>query len=663
MSARVARDPQQIQRPTTSYWQKTFLLFIVLAGLLAYWNSFEGVFLLDDDHAIVNNPAIRSLWPPWAYLSLTRPLVYLTLAVNYAWSGLEVWSYHLVNIAIHLLAGLTLFGLLRRTFLTERLKDRFGSHAAGLAFASSLLWIVHPLQTQSVTYVIQRAESLMGLLYLFTLYSVSRSTTSKAWQWIAVFACALGMATKEVMVTAPLLSLLYDRILLSSSFRELFKKRLLLYLGLLATWGILGATYLHQSPSEVARAVGFHRISSLDYVLTQPGVILHYLKLSFWPNPLCLDYLWPVAKSPHEMLPGLLAISGLVVVTLTAFRQRPELGFLGAWFFLILSLTSSFLPIRDVAVEHRMYLPLVSVIVLIVTGTYAGLHRLQIYGYKQSLVSCGMVLIAAIILGTLTISRNEDYKSEVGIWRDTVAKRPQNFRAHYNLGEALGKRGKINEAIQHYRDALHINPNYIDALSNLGAALASQGKLAEAMSHYLKALRVDPDYAPAHNNLGVALAQQGKFLEAVSHFDEALRINPFDADAHNNLGNVLAEQGKLDEATHHYEETLRINPSFVNAHNNLGVALTRQKKTEQAIPHFKKAISLDPDSPQVPNIYFNLADAFATQGDEEEAAKYYSRALQLKPDYEKARQKLETLSERSQATTMTEPLATPTGNQ
>jgi len=270
--------------------------------------------------------------------------VYLTLAVNYALGGLEVWGYHAVNLLIHLLAALTLYGLLRRTFLSDRLKERYGDVSESLAFATSLLWLLHPLQSQSVTYLIQRAESLMGLFYLLTLYAVSRSNTSKAWPRIAILTCALGMATKEVMVTAPILCLLYDRIFLASSFKEIFQKRLHLYLGLGASWGILAGTYLDQVASDIARAVGFHKITPLDYALTQPGVILHYLKLSFWPHPLCLDYLWPIAKSSQAIFPPLLAIGVLVVATLTALRRRPEVGFLGVAFFLILAPTSSVMP-------------------------------------------------------------------------------------------------------------------------------------------------------------------------------------------------------------------------------------------------------------------------------------------------------------------------------
>jgi hypothetical protein len=196
-------------------------LLLVIVGSVAYATSFKGAFLFDDGVNIIENPNVRSLWPLTGAMSApstsgltTRPIVCLSLALNYALCGYAVWGYHAFNLAVHLLAGLTLYGIVRRSLLSERLQARFGEHAEVLAWAAATIWTVHPLQTESVTYIIQRCESMMGLFYLLTLYTVIRAIQSRrvvAWSVAAVLCCALGMATKEVMVTAPVVVLLYDR--------------------------------------------------------------------------------------------------------------------------------------------------------------------------------------------------------------------------------------------------------------------------------------------------------------------------------------------------------------------------------------------------------------------------------------------------------------------
>src|SRR3989338_2627471 len=190
--SRPAAPPSAPPRPLR--WQGLlFPLLIVVAGLAAYHNSFSGVFTLDDASGIIHNVRIRHLWPPSYLTHTTRPLADLTFALNYALGGLNPISYHLVNLAIHLAAALVLYGLIRRTCLTERLRARWGTTASTLAVAVALLWVVHPLTTQAVTYIVQRAEALMALGYLGTLYSVVRATQSPhpgRWHLFAVLACA-----------------------------------------------------------------------------------------------------------------------------------------------------------------------------------------------------------------------------------------------------------------------------------------------------------------------------------------------------------------------------------------------------------------------------------------------------------------------------------------
>ena len=314
MSQRPIADSDRLVSPRQVAWTALACATILAAGIAAWSNSFNGPFIFDDLSAIQNNPTIRHFpgWmnflPPPATAISRRPVVNLTLAVNYAISDLDVRGFHAGNLLIHLLAALLLFGIVRRTLLAPSLRERFGRAASSLAMAVALIWAVHPLLTESVTYLTQRTECLMGLFFLLTLYAAIRGASSvHPWRWYAaaVAACALGMASKEVMAIAPIVVLLYDRCFLSGSFREALRSRWPLYLGLAATWAILCALLIAY-PWGAATGAGFGLAEAgpWEYARTQPGVILNYLRLSFWPDSLCLVYFWPIATNAMRIIPA-----------------------------------------------------------------------------------------------------------------------------------------------------------------------------------------------------------------------------------------------------------------------------------------------------------------------------------------------------------------------
>ena len=621
-------------------------VLIIAAVLWAYHNGFTGPFIFDDVLSIVDNPHIRHLWPIREAMSAPlycpvagRPVVCLSLALNYALGGLNVWGYHAFNLAVHLLSALALFGILRRTFEGERLRDRFGAAAVWLAAAIALIWEVHPLQTESVTYIVQRTELLMGLFLLLTLYGTlrgSRSSRPGVWYLAAVVSCALGMGSKEVMVGAPLIVLLYDRVFLATSFRQLWQRRAGLYLGMAATWIMLGFL-VAGAPNSAAR-FGVEGLTSWDYLKMEAGAVVYYLRLCFWPRPLVIDYFdWPVASSLRDALVSGVVVIGLLGATMWAFRRRPGLGFLGAWFFLILGPTSSFLPIAGEAVaERRMYLPLAAVITLTVVGALE-LGR-RVFSKRQGVVlGCVVGGVIVALFASLTMQRNRDYNSAVTIWQDTVEKRPNNPRAHNNLGYILEKAGRAQEAITHYEQALRLKPDYADAHNNLGIALMGQGKLREAVEHWEQALRVRPDYPDAHYNLGIALERAGRVPEAISQYKQALQINPDYAEAHNNLGAVLVGQGRQAEAVEEYEKAVRDKPDYPEAHYNLGFALVQLGRVQEGIEHYEEALRIRPDFAEAED---NLGIALLQTGRVPEAIHHYEQALRIKPDLAEAHNNL-----------------------
>ncbi len=616
---------------------------IVLAALAAYHGSFSGPLVYDDIASIAENPTIRrlspaALAPPPGGLTVSgRPVLNLSFALNYAIGGTAVGSYHAVNLLIHVLAGLTLFGIARRTLLLkgERLKaegESFeptaGADLTLLAFGIALLWTVHPLQTESVMYLAQRAESLMGLFYFLTLYCFIRSVESGRaegrrplspfWSGLCVTACLLGMATKEVMVSVPLLVLLYDRTFVARTFREAWRRRRRLYAGLAATWVALAALVAGTGGNRGGTAGLGISVGWWSYFLTQFEAVAHYLRLSFWPSPLVFDYEPGGLPGAAQVVPGAVVVILLAAATAWALARRPAWGFLGAWFFAILAPTSLLPSGVQAIAEHRMYLPLAAVVA-------AGVLALvSLAGRIPGLVLLGL---AALGLAGATARRAETYRTATALWSDTVAKRPGNAFAENNLGQALFLEGRVPEAEAHYRRALQLDPADAQAHYNLANILANDGRLPAGIAEYTAALRLRPAFFEAHNNLGLAWEKAGRLPEAIAEFEATLRLQPGSFEACCNLADVLAQAGRIPEAIAQYEQALRINPASASAQENLGQALAQAGRVPEAVSHLAEAARLEPrDS----DLRSNLALALDHLGRRAEAEVQLAAAARLR---------------------------------
>ena len=555
---------------------------LIAVGALVYANSLETPFVFDDLGAIVENKDIQHLWPLWLDAQTSdrpslnsRPVVRFSLALNYAFDGLDVQGYHAVNIALHILCALLLYGLVRRALAgmsTERAQN-----AVPLALACALLWLVHPLHTQCINYVIQRSESLLGLFYLGTLYCAQRGFLSprpRPWYGMAILACALGVSSKEIMVTAPLMVVAYDRIFHAASWRQIWRWRRGLYLGLAATWSI---TALLLSAAPHGDSVGFASgINAWTYALNQCVVLVDYLQKALWPHPLVLDYGFPQALELGAVWPQALLLVTLLILVVLSLRYKPTIGFLGLWFFVILAPTSSFVPlVNEVGAERRVYLSLAALVVLLVlAGEWLARRWALLYFQGRPPAWRGLVVVAlAVALGYGTVERNRDHQSTLSIWQTVVEAVPHNPRGHTYLGLALYDRGRIDEAVHHYRQALQLKSDYVDAHNNLAMALGAQGRSAEAIRHYTRALQLNPTLLEAHNNLGNALITTGQLDQAIAYFTRALQLKSDYADAHNNLGIALGLQGRIEEAVSHFRQALQLRPDFAAASANLAIAL------------------------------------------------------------------------------------------
>lgn len=609
-------------RPTTA----CILLLAAVAG--AYADSLSVPMVFDDHLAIAENESIRRWWslgdvlsPPSNGCAVQgRPFANLTLAINYACGGddgLHVVGYHVVNILIHMAACLTLFDLVRRTLLLERFDEVVNRHATGLAFAVALLWGVHPLTTEAVTYIVQRTESLASLFYLLTIYLALRSALaerSERWSCGAVAACAAGMATKEIVVSAPLLVLAYDRSFLFPTWGECLRRRRNLYAALTATWLVPIALLLTGSNRGETVGLGLG-VTSWEYFQIQLVNGWRYLALVVVPAPLIIDY-GPATANAVTPLQAALALTGLLALIGFVSRScRPWGGFLCLLCIAVLGPSSSFLPIvTEVTAERRMYLPSACVIVVVVCGLFAlgrkarpGIARLvcgpETVGARRFALGA---VAAALAVGTAL--RNHDYRSELDIWSDAAIKRPENPRAHFNLANELGDAGRTDEAVAHYRRTFALDPHHAKAHANLGNTLLSQGKVDEAVSELREALRIDASNPPGvyqigelaaerylvHYNLAGALQRKNQATEAADAYQAALRELPGFEPALNNLGTLAFLAGRTTEAAGYFRRAAEANPQSASAHGNLALALSRSGKASEAVDEYRRALEVAP---------------------------------------------------------------------
>jgi tetratricopeptide (TPR) repeat protein len=577
--------------PAPPWHRWAFPLLLVVAGAVAYGTALSASFQFDDQYFIVEDESLERLWPPGGRHA-QRPVLIATLAVNRILGGLDPRGFHATNVAIHLCSALLLFGLLRRVLRGPRLGRRFGSEADSLAFAVALVWMLHPLSTMAVTYVWQRGESLMGLFLLGVLYSTVRLAQGgerRLWTAAALGAFFAGLGTKETMVAALPVAVLFDGTLVSPSIAAALRRRRGLYGTMLAVLVAGAAVVLPgMDPS-------YDAITPLRYAASQPGVLLEYLRLFCWPDPLCFDYQRPAAYGFWAVVPPALCIAALLAASARALWRGSWIGLCGAWSFLILAPTSSFVPINDLMVEYRMYLPLAALAALAV-----GLGRVLC---RWAFLPAPFVLAAvALALGWRTAVRNLDYGSEERLWGSVVQVAPMNHRAHYMLGVAALRGGDPARAQAALEKALALGRTHtasVEAgapargvncaalpLETLGKAFYRLGRAApspsDALDAFEHAAELDPTSANAWMYLGISLRGHGEPRRALECLERGIELGGDGSRAHSNRGLVLLELSRAGEARAAFDRSLALEPG-------LDVSLYGRARAHLALDHVLEA--------------------------------------------------------------------------
>lgn len=490
-------------------------MLLLLAVVVCYANTLAAPFLFDDP------------LPGTKLHFQTRQLVWGSFALNRALSGAETWSYHVFNALVHLACGFLLLGVLRRALSLARPR----AASAGLALAVTLLWLVHPLQTATVTYLSQRAEALATLGYLGTVYGFLRALDAPAprrWQALALASLAFGFLAKETIATAPLFLLLAEFALVPGALRANLRRRWRFHF---VVWlAALALACLTIAPKLLAEdsSSGFGQHASfgpLDYLRTQPGVLLHYLRLSFWPHPLVFDYGWPVARTLGAWLPQALVLGALSALALGLLARRSALGLALTGFFVVLLPSSSIVPIKDLAFEHRMYLPLAPVLLLTALAVERAAARI---GPRGPQILTLFSALAVLALGAASVRRNHDYSSASLLWRTVVERAPDNSRAYNNLASALldeehlGE-ARIDQAERVLARALELSPDSSFVYRNLARVAAWRGQVGLALEHLERSLALQ-DSAAARRDMALLLDLTGRAAEGEVHRARALEL-------------------------------------------------------------------------------------------------------------------------------------------
>ena len=543
------------------------IFLISLTCILAYSNTMNVPFIFDDIPIVASNPLIRDVGNFFdiGVMNDHRYVGKLTFALNYALHGLDVRGYHLVNLLIHVVNGVLVYLLVVASFRAPGLAgSRLDGRLVGLITA--LLFVSHPLQTQAVTYIVQRYTSLGTMFYLLGVLGYVRWRLGEGgwWYLVGLVSAVAGMKTKEIVFTLPLVIGLYEVVFFEGGARRFLYvlpfvgSMVLVPLSFIGKVGALG-----ELVEEVERVTSVEEgLGRWQYILTEVRVLVSYLRLVFLPVGQNLDYDYRVSEGMDWEVLGSGVVLGVLLVAGVVFGrgrwvEGRLVGFGLLWFFVCHLVEGFLVVLPDVIFEHRMYLPMygvvVAVVVLVVWGAGA-------VGRQREAVVVMMLVV--LVLVVMSYRRNQVWTDEVRLWQDVVSKSPNKARAYNNLGYVYSERGWFQEAEKAFKKALQLRPDHPGTHYNLGNLYLSMGQLDMAIEEYQKAIALKPDYIEAHNNLAIAYKRKGMYEKAVNEYQTVLRLNPQFAVAHYNLANLYFLMGRIGDARRHYQEAHRLNPSL-----------------------------------------------------------------------------------------------------
>jgi tetratricopeptide (TPR) repeat protein len=618
---------------------------LALIVFTVYANSLESPFLFDDVDNIAENRHIKineisydSLFQAAVKSPISsRWLPNISFALNYYFGGMAVKNYHIINILVHVLCGIVLYCLVLTTLKLPLFQTEI-EHPRGVAFFSTLIWLLHPLQTNGVTYIVQRMTSMASLFILLSMLCYVRGRLQeKSVSRVLYFSlCAvsgfMAFASKENSVMLPVMIIGYEVFFLKyQGDREVKRNILLLSLvGLLVSITVVLLFYYKgNNPfSSILSGYALRDFTLIERLLTEPRVIFHYISLLFLPIPgrLNLNYDFIVSENLFEPISTIICILGIVVLAVYSFKKFKRnrlVSFAIFWFLGNLVIESSIVPL-EIIYEHRMYLPSIFVIVAIVTLFY------QVFQKKDFRLWAVLTIITAVV-AILTWQRNLTWKSEVSMWTDVVRKSPNLSRAHVNLGKALIKEGNYATARETLVRAINLDPENGTGYMNLAFVLEQQNLPGEALRYTEKALKAgNADPARIHQIRGLAFAKLNDFQSAIKEMEKALSYNPESAEIYVNSGVIYGRNGNSQKAAEHFRKAFELDPYNDSVLQNLAFELGKQNRTTEAIQILEQALQKSIGNAAA--IHSILAELFLRQKKTELALSHANQSIQINPE-------------------------------
>jgi protein O-mannosyl-transferase len=623
------------------YFNLISIILIILTGILVYSNSFDCSFNFDDSVNISNNPAIKNLsmftninyW-----LHPGRQIAYLSFALNYHFNNLDVFGYHLINILIHIITGISTFLLVKLILNLNNSKNiKFNKYKDWIALFSALFFVVHPLQTQAVTYIVQRMASMAAMFYILSIYlyalgrieHTQKNNILKAiiFYFLALTSGIIGVMTKENAATFPITMLLFEFTFIRNTENKIYKKYIIISSSVIA---FLCISYFFLNPSLMtSAATSGIKISSQEYLINQFIVIARYLQLTILPFNQCADYGNVAYNFPFvtsfwrlDVIGCFLLLAGLIVMAVIVYKKNKILSFGIFWLFLTLSVESSIIPIAEPMFEHRMYLPMLGIGLFLVYSLFLLFSKIKpIYIFS-------FLSVLILVLGISGYSRNKIWKNELSLWTDVIKNAPYNARGYFNRGTSKEKLEDKEGAIRDYKRAIEIKPDYSNAYNHRANLKAKLGDLEGAIKDYSRVIEIKPEFADAYYNRGKhkndigdkegamndfnqAIELKQDFIDAyinrgvlkkslndnngaIMDYNKAIELNPKDTIVYNNRGNVKFKLGDYEGAIKDYIRAIEIKPDYAEAYNGLASSYFNMKDFNKAIYNYKKAIEIDP---------------------------------------------------------------------
>ena len=653
--------------------RKYVFAFIALSIIIltTYSNTFHSSWHLDDEK-ILKNQSLHLSTFTWNDIKKTffahtqktgvlyRPISCFSLALNYYFSKDKVFSYHLVNLIIHYITAVFLFLFIYTTLSLPLIETKYRDHSFSIALLASVFWASNPIQTQAVTYIIQRMASMAGMFYIISMYFYLKGRKAGIPRKKIIFfsLCAiaglLAMGSKENAFMLPVSIYLFDLFLIQGLTKEALKKNvkpasLIIFLII-----CIGVTYYLLSDKDLS-ILSLYRERAFtlkERLLSEPRIILFYLSLIFYsvPTRLSIDHDIAISKTLFDPPTTLFAILFIIFILLTALyisKRRPFIAFGIIFFFLNHLIESSFLPL-ELVFEHRNYIPSMFLFVPVVILL---LNAIKYYSSKKPLQIVIIIFIICVIIGqgNSTFIRNALWKTEESLWMAATEKAPLLWRPWHNLGKYYGEKKMHKEALAHYLTALtkKITINPLDkhlTFYNIGVEYHRMEEKDKAFLHYLKAEKICPSFANIHNNKAVILAEKGYIEEALREFNAAIQYDKNLHEAYSNLGFLLLKIGRIEEAIQQLETALKLKPDNTSTLKRLGYALGKKGLYGKAFLLYKRCQELNPHEAKV---LLYLSEIYLTKGMNVHADMALERFIEIAKDAD-LRSLLEEITEKGE---------------